>query len=422
MRNPLLKLSMLLVAILDILLTTQAAGVSVKVTQVGEGATTIYNIVNGLPDTKNPVVSTDTPKTLTLEAEKGKYYSLQCFADGDKKYEFYSIVKKYTEDGKIKEEIVTPRVVAATGMRRVDFGFKTDTKITEVEYVVTYTNRIRIAFNTPNATEGTLKVEYIDAEGTTKELAAPGDIPVGSTDLILTLTPVDASHTPTAKYNDLRGTNKTIELTKTGNSFKGTIKVKEEDLIEVTITVSFGLDQVLVTFIPPSEKDGTLKITYKDGEKEETLATTGKVLRGTELQLTVTKKDEKKKLVVNAKKEGEEAKPISMTENEKKEWVGKIVADAPLTLTLRFEGDETDVTEALFANVAVYPTPFTDRLCIYSPEGEAHFELFNVQGILLHSGEVRNGEYVLSTSQLPAGAYFVVVTREGQRRTFNLMK
>ena len=420
MRNPLLKLSMLLVAILGILLTTQAAGVSVKITQVGEGATTIYNIVNGLPDTKNPVVSTDTPKTLTLEAEKGKYYSLQCFADGDKKYEFYSIVKKYTEDGVKKEIKETPKI--ASGIHRVDFGFKTDTKITEVEYVVTYTNRIRIAFNTPNATEGTLKVEYIDAEGTTKELAAPGDIPVGSTDLILTLTPVDASHTPTAKYSDLRGTNKTIELTKTGNSFKGTIKVKEEDLIEVTITVSFGLDQVLVTFIPPSEKDGTLKIVYQNEGKEVELTTTGNVIRGTELQLTVTKKDEKKKLVVNAKKEGEEAKPISMTENEKKEWVGKIVADAPLTLTLRFEGDETDVTEALFANVAVYPTPFTDRLCIYSPEGEAHFELFNVQGILLHSGEVRNGEYVLSTSQLPAGAYFVVVTREGQRRTFNLMK
>ena len=420
MRNPLLKLSMLLVAILGILLTTQAAGVSVKVTQVGEGATTIYNIVNGLPDTKNPVVSTDTPKTLTLEAEKGKYYSLQCFADGDKKYEFYSIVKKYTEDGVKKEIKETPKM--ASGIHRIDFGFKTDTKITEVEYVVTYTDQIIVNFNTPKVIEGTLKVEYYDPENNKKELSASGNIPVGSTELILTLTPADPTRTPTVKYNDKQGTAKSLELTKVGDSYKGTIKVKEEDLIEVNITISFGLDEVLVTFIPPSEKDGTLKITYKDGEKEETLATTGKVLRGTELQLTVTKKDEKKKLVVNAKKEGEEAKPISMTENEKKEWVGKIVADAPLTLTLRFEGDETDVTEALFANVAVYPTPFTDRLCIYSPEGEAHFELFNVQGILLHSGEVRNGEYVLSTSQLPAGAYFVVVTREGQRRTFNLMK
>jgi len=419
MRNYILKVGMLLTILFGAVLVVHAAGVPVKITQIGKGATSVFNIVGGKPDIKNPVVATDQPKTVEFEAEKTKFYSLQCFAEGPK-YEFYSVVKKYTEDGVKKEIKETPKI--ASGIHRVDFGFKTDTKITEVEYVVTYTDQIIVNFNTPKVIEGTLKVEYYDPENNKKELSASGNIPVGSTELILTLAPADPTRTPTVKYNDKQGTAKSLELTKVGNSYKGTIKVKEEDLIEVNITISFGLDEVLITFIAPSEKDGTLKITYKNGEKEETLATTGKVLRGTELQLTVTKKDEKKTLVVNAKKEGEEAKPITMTQNEKKEWVGKIVADAPLTLTIRFEGEETDVTEALFANVAVYPTPFTDRLCIYSPEGEAHFELFNVQGILLHSGEVRNGEYVLSTSQLPAGVYFVVVTREGQRRTFNLMK
>ena len=287
MRNYILKVGMLLTILSSVVLIAHATGVPVKITQIGNGATSVYNFVGGKPDTKNPVIEIAQPKTIEFEAEKAKVYSLQCFADGPK-YEFYSIVKKYTEDGVKKEIKETPKI--ASGIHRVDFGFKTDTKITEVEYVVTYTDQIIVNFNTPKVIEGTLKVEYYDPENNKKELSASGNIPVGSTELILTLTPADPTRTPTVKYNDKQGTAKSLELTKVGNSYKGTIKVKEEDLIEVNITISFGLDEVLVTFIAPSEKDGTLKITYKNGEKEETLATTGKVLRGTELQLRIAKR------------------------------------------------------------------------------------------------------------------------------------
>ena len=364
------------------------------------------------------MITTDKPRTIEFEAEKEKYYSLQCFADGPR-YEFYSIVKKYTEGGVKQEMKETPKI--ASGIRRVDFGFKADTKITEVEYVVTYTNQIIVNFNTPQASEGILKVEYYDPEGNKRELSASGNIPVGSTDLILTLTPTDPTKTPTVKYSDARSTEKTLELIKTGNSYRGTIEVKNEDLIEVNITISFGRDEVLITFIPPSETNGTLKITYKEDGEDRTLTTTGNVLRGTELHLTVTKKDENKKLIVNAKKEGEEAKPITMTQDETKAFVGSVMANSPLTLTFRFEED-TYVDDALLASIAVYPTPFTDRLYITSSEDKAHFELFNGKGQLLERGKIENGQYALSTSELPAGLYLVVVSLEGRSRTFRVVK
>ena len=66
------------------------------------------------------------------------------------------------------------------------------------------------------------------------------------------------------------------------------------------------------------------------------------------------------------------------------------------------------VEDALLANVTVAPNPFTTQLRLVNPAGiAAAYELVNVSGVLLRSGEVSTSETIIDTTDLPAGLYFL---------------
>ena len=66
------------------------------------------------------------------------------------------------------------------------------------------------------------------------------------------------------------------------------------------------------------------------------------------------------------------------------------------------------VEEALLANVTVAPNPFTTQLRLVNPAGiAAAYELVNVSGVVLRSGEVSTSEMIVDTTDLPAGLYFL---------------
>ena len=91
-----------------------------------------------------------------------------------------------------------------------------------------------------------------------------------------------------------------------------------------------------------------------------------------------------------------------------------------VTVTAEFEKvstpSPTAVEDAAFANVVIFPNPFSDQLQINLDDAQgATYELLNVCGVVLQAGTLVNGENTVTTANLPAGLYFVkVVNSERQ--------
>ena len=91
-----------------------------------------------------------------------------------------------------------------------------------------------------------------------------------------------------------------------------------------------------------------------------------------------------------------------------------------VTVTAEFEKvstpSPTAVEDAAFANVLVFPNPFSEQLQINLDDAQgATYELLNVCGVVLQAGTLVNGENIVRTANLPAGLYFVkVVNSEHQ--------
>ena len=91
-----------------------------------------------------------------------------------------------------------------------------------------------------------------------------------------------------------------------------------------------------------------------------------------------------------------------------------------VTVTAEFEKvstpSPTAVEDAVFANVVIFPNPFSEQLQINLDDAQgATYELLNVCGVVLQAGTLVNGENIVTTANLPAGFYFVkVVNSERQ--------
>ena len=74
----------------------------------------------------------------------------------------------------------------------------------------------------------------------------------------------------------------------------------------------------------------------------------------------------------------------------------------------------TSVDETVFAEVMLVPNPFTTHLRVVNPTGvQMRYTLVNLSGIALRTGVVTGTEFLIDTSTLPTGAYFVRLEAQG---------
>ena len=85
-------------------------------------------------------------------------------------------------------------------------------------------------------------------------------------------------------------------------------------------------------------------------------------------------------------------------------------------------GGGTPVEDAVLANVLVAPNPFTSFLVV-NASLEGHYELLNVQGVVLRAGELSGAETRVETLDLNAGLYLLRVSvANGASKTFKVVK
>ena len=180
----------------------------------------------------------------------------------------------------------------------------------------------------------------------------------------------------------------------------------------------------MVTFVSPTADKGSLDITYqKDGE-EKRLITSGKVLRGTELTLKLTRKKESFELKVNYKGEDGKLTPVELSEQADKSFVGKVVVNSAIQIFTSFEDTNTAVAERVWEGIEIYPNPFSSVLTIKNETALiGRYELVTLQGQTVRAGEIQSSELSIDTEELPLGIYFArLAAASGEIRIVRLVK
>lgn len=404
--------------------------VPVTITQIGEGVCTVYE--GTVPKAGKNILDLTHSGSKTFEATEGKYYVLFVFPDNSagKWFELESLLRKDIEKGEEKTKYERPSE-KGDGYITKPWGFKVGTEITKAEYVVTFTNQIKLTYTPPTAEKATLHLEYEDHDATKHTVDAPGNIPRSAKKLMIRITPV-SGYRPVIKYTNAvsaiqSNPEVTLTLQKTDETYTGDINLK--DLISLTLEISLEADECLVTFVPPSSELATLKLTYKLGSGEEKeLKTTGNVPRNTQLNMSVTLKASNKTLHVASKKDGQQNTSITMTPKANNEFTGSVLIDVPLTLYFRLEdkAPEEEVPAAVIDNphseVRLYHNAAEDVLRVFGLQQSVHYELFNLQGLLVGRGTIPEGANSLSTYNLSAVFYFLVLESETERRVLSFVK
>ena len=87
--------------------------------------------------------------------------------------------------------------------------------------------------------------------------------------------------------------------------------------------------------------------------------------------------------------------------------------------------DETAVVDALWADVRVYPNPFTSELFVANLQDATQIRILNAQGLVLRSLPSQGLRDIrIAVDTLPQGLYLLVLEKEGTalRKTFRLVK
>ena len=71
------------------------------------------------------------------------------------------------------------------------------------------------------------------------------------------------------------------------------------------------------------------------------------------------------------------------------------------------EGGVDAIDEVLAEQVKVYPVPAVDVLNIETPDAEGKYAIYNVAGMLLQSGDIRDNVTTLDVSGLSKGSYML---------------
>ena len=74
------------------------------------------------------------------------------------------------------------------------------------------------------------------------------------------------------------------------------------------------------------------------------------------------------------------------------------------------------------AHVSVYPNPFLDQITISSETELQKIELYQANGLLLHVNDVSGEEFILETSELKNGIYFLQVTNAKGKEIVKILK
>ena len=142
--------------------------------------------------------------------------------------------------------------------------------------------------------------------------------------------------------------------------------------------------------------------------------TTFKVKKDTELTIIATTEDDTKYELKELKANGVDIKATM-----------KFVVTADTKVTAVFgEKVPASVEDPLLASISVAPNPFSTQLRIINPTGiSVRYELVNLMGTVLRSGEVNGSEHLIETSTLVNGIYFVrLETLSGATKTINVVK
>ena len=142
--------------------------------------------------------------------------------------------------------------------------------------------------------------------------------------------------------------------------------------------------------------------------------TTFKVKKDTELTIIATTEDNTKYELKELKANGVDIKATM-----------KFVVTADTKVTAVFgEKVPASVEDPLLASISVAPNPFSTQLRIINPTGiSVRYELVNLMGTVLRSGEVNGSEHLIETSTLVNGIYFVrLETLSGATKTINVVK
>lgn len=344
----------------------------------------------------------------------------------EKGYITSEITYVLTREGGVKEEKKAKILERKDNVGRVVYRFalllfKADSPITACTIEAkNELNAAQITFKTPSIDEGTLEVSY-SWDGKEEKVQSKDVVPL-DTDIVLLLTSKDPKRRPNVTYKEVGSENiQTLDLKYYDEHkvWRGVFRIAKP----TELMVVYGPDDLMVTFVSPTANKGSLDITYlKDGE-EKRLITSGKVMRGTELTLKLTRKSEEIDLKVNYKGEDGKLVPVTLTEQPDKSFVGKIVVNSAIQIFTSFERG-TAVAEREWESITIYPNPFSSQFIIKNGTHlVGRYELVTIQGQTVRAGGIESDAVVVDTEDLPLGIYFVrLVAQSGEIRRVRLVK
>jgi O-glycosyl hydrolase len=95
------------------------------------------------------------------------------------------------------------------------------------------------------------------------------------------------------------------------------------------------------------------------------------------------------------------------------------------SITRKFKvtcGTGIDALKEKNTNVTIFPNPFCDALNIFCDEDIQRYEITSANGVKYMSGIITGDHYIINTSVLPAGIYFLRLTGEKEVITRKLIK
>ena len=79
------------------------------------------------------------------------------------------------------------------------------------------------------------------------------------------------------------------------------------------------------------------------------------------------------------------------------------------------------VSEEELNNISVFPNPVKDRITVSGIEDAWTYELVDVSGRLLMSGEVTNNQSI-GVAELPSGVYMLTLEQDGSTKSMKILK
>lgn len=359
----------------------------------------------------------ETEKTYDIPCDERFYFlAPRPHYEATPRQDLYKVESITTIDGQEVRKVEVLKERPSDGYYQLALGFKKDTKVTQVVYEVTFTDRININFKAPDAADGVLEISYQNKQTqSTKKLESSGGIPTGTEMLHLSLTSKKLDKIPEVTYTSQVGQKKYVELKSEGNKYVG--KIPLDGILDLNIDIRYVSNEAQVNIVTPPASRGTLKVSYTENGAQKELTASGPIRRGTLLKIEATKADASSTCAVYVLRDGaSEKSKIELTTTDQKTYKGEVYVDAAsLKITVSFTADGSDIDNAVedsrLAGITVGPNPVGDRLYIQNIAQEGViYALIDANGNLIQTSVLNAGFTTLDASSLPRGLYLLRLT------------